>query len=88
MVKHQTRLNIVSSEVLAQVFGDKLLPFETNADGSVDMSVYMEWLATAGRIALEAFKAFSEIETPMQTSIGPECAASLAIQGGEGARMA
>jgi len=47
---------VVSSEVLAQVFEDKQLPFQTNPDGSVDMSVYLDWLNEAGRVALQAFE--------------------------------
>lgn len=53
---------VVSPEVLAQVFEDKPLPFRTNADGSVDMSVYLEWLAAVGEAALQAFDECSEPE--------------------------
>lgn len=60
MVKNKTQLNVIPPEILAQVFGDKPLPFETNVDGSVDKDVYMEWLAIAGRAALQAFEEFSE----------------------------
>lgn len=57
--------NVVSPEVLAQVFEDKPLPFLTNADGSVDMGVYMEWLEATGAAALQAFEECSEVELPL-----------------------
>ena len=53
---------VVSPEVLAQVFEDKPLPFKTNADGSVDMGVYLEWLEAAGEAALQAFAQCSDVE--------------------------
>lgn len=53
---------VVSPEVLAQVFEDKQLPFQTNQDGSVDMTVYLAWLNEAGRFALQAFDECFEVE--------------------------
>lgn len=53
---------VVSPEVLAQVFEDKKLPFQTNPDGSVDMTVYLAWLNEAGRFALQAFDECFEVE--------------------------
>jgi len=53
---------VVSPEVLAQVFEDKPLPFRTNPDGSVDMSVYLSWLAAVGEVALQVFDECSEPE--------------------------
>lgn len=57
--------SVVSPKVLAQVFEDKPLPFLTNADGSVDMGVYMEWLEATGAAALRAFEEFSDAEFPL-----------------------
>ena len=57
--------NVVSPEILAQVFEDKPLPFVTNVDGSADMEVYMEWLEVAGAAALLAFEEFSDVELPL-----------------------
>lgn len=53
---------VVSPEVLAQVFEDKQLPFQTNPDGSVDMTVYLSWLNEAGRFALQAFDECFDVE--------------------------
>lgn len=53
---------VVSPEALAQVFEDQKLPFQTNPDGSVDMSVYMTWLNEVGRVALQAFDECFEVE--------------------------
>lgn len=58
--------NVVSGEVLAVVFEDKPLPFNTNSDGSVDLNVYMQWLANAGQAALLAFEECSDAETPVE----------------------
>jgi len=54
--------SVVSPEVLAQVFEDQQLPFQTNPDGSVDMSVYLTWLNQVGCVALQAFDECFEIE--------------------------
>lgn len=56
---------VVSSVVLAEVFGDRQLPFATNPDGSVDMPVYLDWLNGAGLAALQAFDEFFEGEDGM-----------------------
>jgi hypothetical protein len=36
--------SVVAPSVLAQVFEDGEMPFATNADGSVDWTVYAAWL--------------------------------------------
>ena len=56
--------SVISQEVLAQVFKDKRLPFTTNADGSVDLSIYMQWLELVGVAALQAFEECSDTEYP------------------------
>jgi hypothetical protein len=57
-----TKDAIVSPEVLAQVFEDGHLPFPVNPDGSVDMPIYLVWLAEAGYAALQTFDEYSEEE--------------------------
>jgi hypothetical protein len=47
--------SVVSPEILALVFEDKSLPFQTNPDGSVDMTVYMSWLENIWTKAVEEF---------------------------------
>lgn len=56
---------VVSADVLAQVFGNKQLPFRTNPDGSVDMEKYLVWLNEAGLAALKAFDDCFEVEDGM-----------------------
>lgn len=63
------RASVVSPEILAQVFEDAPIPFQTNPDGSVNLEVYAEWLRQAGEAALQAFEDCSEFETPQ---ISPE----------------
>jgi hypothetical protein len=60
---------IVSSEVLTEIFKDKLPPFQLNADGSVNMNTYMEWLQSAGVAALQAFEKYSEIEISAKRTV-------------------
>lgn len=54
--------DVVSPEVLAQVFEDKPLPFQTNPDGSVSLDAYLQWLSAVGEAALQAFEECSEHE--------------------------
>jgi len=51
--------SVVSATVIAQVFEGDVIPFETNADGSVDSRLYSAWLHDAGEQALRAFDACS-----------------------------
>lgn len=51
----------VSAEVLAAVFGDGEIPFETDEQGGVAVGVYLAWLEKAGRDALAAFDQHSEV---------------------------
>jgi hypothetical protein len=55
---------VVTPEVLAQVFADGLLPFPTNADGSVKLATYMQWLSATWDAGIAAFGEMSEIATP------------------------
>jgi hypothetical protein len=55
---------VISPEVLARIFEDGRLPFPTNPDGSVDMPVYLAWLAEAGHMALHAFDECFEVVIP------------------------
>ena len=47
---------VVAPSVLVQVFADKPLPFATNADGSVDLDVYREWLESTWKDGMDAFE--------------------------------
>jgi|APMI01.1.fsa_nt_gi hypothetical protein len=51
----------VSAEVLADVFGDGEIPFETNEQGAVAVEAYLAWLQKAGQDALAAFDKHSEV---------------------------
>lgn len=55
---------VVAPEVLARVFADSPLPFKTNSDGSVDMSVYAEWLENTWTQGMEEFEAGSALALP------------------------
>lgn len=59
---------VVAPEVLARVFADTPLPFKTNSDGSVDMSVYAEWLESTWAQGMEEFEAGSTPAKPKQRS--------------------
>jgi hypothetical protein len=52
--------SVVAPSVLAEVFEDGKLPFATNADGSVNMTVYMSWLAETWAGGMAQFDAQSE----------------------------
>jgi hypothetical protein len=52
--------SVVAPSVLAEVFEDGKLPFPTNADGSVNMAVYMGWLAETWAGGMAQFDAQSE----------------------------
>lgn len=56
---------VVAPKVLAQVFADKPLPFPTNADGSADMTTYMQWLSATWDAGMAAFDEMSELQMPM-----------------------
>ncbi|NLP65510.1 hypothetical protein [Paraburkholderia sacchari] len=56
---------VVAPEVLAKVFADGPLPFPTNADGSVELATYMQWLTATWDAGIAAFGEMSEIETPL-----------------------
>lgn len=56
--------DVVSPEVLAEVFHDSTIPFPVNHDGSVNMATYQAWLVQAGEDALRAFAELSESVTP------------------------
>ncbi|NTB05910.1 hypothetical protein [Agrobacterium tumefaciens] len=51
---------VVAPSVLAEVFQDGVLPFSTNADGSVDTSVYMAWLQETWAGGMAQFDAQSD----------------------------
>jgi hypothetical protein len=55
---------VVAPEVLAKVFPDGPLPFPTNADGSVELATYMQWLTATWDAGIAAFGEMSEVETP------------------------
>ncbi|CAJ0807509.1 MULTISPECIES: hypothetical protein [Ralstonia] len=45
--------DVVSPAVLAQVFGEGPIPFQTNADGSVPAAVYLQHLETTWELAMQ-----------------------------------
>lgn len=55
---------VVSPAVLAQVFDDRLIPFELNSDGSADAATYKQWLERIGTLALQDAETHSEIIQP------------------------
>ena len=55
---------VVAPEVLAKVFADGPLPFPTNADGSVELATYMQWLTATWDAGIAAFGEMSVIATP------------------------
>lgn len=57
--------SVVSATVIAQVFDGEAVPFETNADGSVDGRLYAAWLDDAGQ---QALRAFGECSAPVKAA--------------------
>jgi hypothetical protein len=55
---------VVAPGVLAEVFQDGVLPFTTNADGSVDTSVYMTWLNETWAAGMAQFEDQSDEHLP------------------------
>lgn len=60
---------VVAPEVLAKVFADGPLPFPTNADGSVELATYMQWLTATWDAGMAAFGEMSEIAAPRITPL-------------------
>lgn len=56
---------VVAPGVLAEVFQDGVLPFTTNADGSVDTSVYMAWLNETWAAGMVQFENQSDEHLPV-----------------------
>ncbi|MBN3815185.1 hypothetical protein G3N57_00555 [Paraburkholderia sp. Se-20369] len=56
---------VVAPEVLAKVFADGPLPFPKNAEGSVELATYMQWLTATWDAGIAAFGEMSEIVAPM-----------------------
>lgn len=52
--------SVVAPSVLAEVFEDGKMPFATNADGSVDWSVYQAWLSETWAGGMAQFEDQSE----------------------------
>lgn len=53
--------SVVAPSVLAEVFVDGIMPFATNADGSVDWTVYQAWLRETWAGGMAQFDDQSEL---------------------------
>lgn len=53
---------VVAPSIVSAVFDDQPVPFQLNANGSVDVSVYDDWLNEVGLKALAALEEFSDTE--------------------------
>lgn len=63
--------SVVAPSVLAEVFEDGVLPFATNADGSVDWTVYQGWLSETWAGGMAQFDDQSELMPNLQLQEKP-----------------